>query len=289
MHRFTADDLIECYRRGVFPMAEARKDDEIFLVDPARRGVVPLTGFHVPHRLARTVRREPFEVRVDTAFAAVVEACAAPAEGRTETWINGPIERLYAELFARGYCHTVECWRGDEMVGGLYGVSIGAAFFGESMFSTARDASKVALVHLVGRLIVGGYKLLDAQFITEHLTQFGTEEIDRQDYRKRLKAALALESDYFALDQKGGGAEGPAAGAGAAAGGAAALGAGAGGAGAALGAGAGVGAGAGLAGGVAALAGGRAALAAGASRGRGGTTGSPAPGPAVLQAISQAS
>lgn len=195
---FTADDLIECYRHGVFPMAEGRESDEMNLVDPHLRGVFPLDRFHVPKRLARTVRRDPFEVRIDTAFARVVAECAEPeGEYRDETWINGDIERLYGELHARGAAHSVECWQGDELVGGLYGVDIGAAFFGESMFSRETDASKVALVHLAGRLILGGYRLLDAQFHTDHLAQFGIEEIPRAEYQVRLAGALAGAAGSF--------------------------------------------------------------------------------------------
>lgn len=199
MAGFTADDLIECYRRGVFPMAETRSDREFFLVDPARRGVLPLSGFHVPARLGRTVRSDPFEMRVDTAFAEVVAACAQATPQREETWISRPIERLYGELFARGVCHSVEAWRDGRLVGGLYGVSIGAAFFGESMFSRATDASKVALVHLVGRLIVGGYGLLDTQFANDHLTQFGVQDVAKADYHARLDAALERRGDFYEL------------------------------------------------------------------------------------------
>ncbi len=208
MDGFTAEDLIACYKRGVFPMAEARDDPRIFLIDPERRGVLPLESFHVPRRLARTVRQAPFEVRVDTAFEAVIEACAASAEDRPETWINAAIQHLYRELFGRGQAHTVECWLGDELVGGLYGVSIGGAFFGESMFSTERDASKIALVHLVGRLVVGGYRLLDAQFMTEHLSQFGAVEIARSDYRRRLLQAVIAPADFYRLAPAGAGAVG---------------------------------------------------------------------------------
>jgi leucyl/phenylalanyl-tRNA--protein transferase len=196
---FTADDLIECYRHGVFPMAEGRESDEINLVDPHLRGVFPLDRFHIPKRLARTVRRDPFEVRIDTAFARVVAECAEPeGEYRDETWINADIERLYGELHARGAAHSIECWRDGELVGGLYGVDIGAAFFGESMFSRETDASKVALVHLVGRLRLGGYRLLDAQFHTDHLAQFGLEEIPRAEYQVRLAGALAGTVGDFA-------------------------------------------------------------------------------------------
>ena len=196
---FTCDDLIACYQSGVFPMAETREDDEVFLVDPDQRGVIPLDGFHLPRRLARTVRTDPFEVRIDTAFAETVTACAAPRPGHPESWINGPIRSLYQELYGRGLAHSVECWREGELMGGLYGVSLGGAFFGESMFSRARDASKTALVHLVARLVVGGYSLLDAQFMTEHLAQFGAIQIARSDYRRRLAAALDTPGDFYLM------------------------------------------------------------------------------------------
>jgi leucyl/phenylalanyl-tRNA--protein transferase len=195
---FSVDDLIECYRRGVFPMADARHDRRVFLVDPARRGIIPLDGFHVPRRLARTVRAGRFEIRLDTAFAEVVAACAAPREGRMETWINEPIQAMCDALFERGLAHSVEAWREGRLVGGLYGVAIGAAFFGESMFSTERDASKVALVHLVGRLRAGGFTLLDTQFLTEHLAGFGAEEITRAEYGRRLASAIDAAADFGA-------------------------------------------------------------------------------------------
>jgi leucyl/phenylalanyl-tRNA--protein transferase len=204
MAQFDARDLLACYARGVFPMADAREDERVFLIDPERRGVIPLDGFHVAHRLARTVRTEPFEVRTDTAFRAVVRACAAAGPGRLETWINHPIEDLYVQLHERGFAHTVECWRDGELVGGLYGVSLHGAFFGESMFSRARDASKVALVHLVARLIAGGYRLLDAQFMTAHLTQFGAVEISRRDYHRRLATAMTAEGDFQCAGALGG-------------------------------------------------------------------------------------
>jgi leucyl/phenylalanyl-tRNA---protein transferase len=192
----SADDLLEFYRRGVFPMADARWDERLFLVDPARRGIIPLDAFHVPHRLARTVRSGRFEVRVDTAFEAVIEACAAPGPGRRETWINLIIQRLCVELFTRGAAHSVETWRDGQLVGGLYGVALGGAFFGESMFSTERDASKVALVQLVERLSTGGFTLLDAQFVTDHLETFGAIEISRADYRRRLAEALKRKAKF---------------------------------------------------------------------------------------------
>jgi leucyl/phenylalanyl-tRNA--protein transferase len=203
MDAFTVDDLIACYQRGVFPMADAREDESIFLIDPERRGVLPLEGVHISRRLARTVRAETFEVRIDSAFDAVVEACATSRPGRLETWINAPIQQLYGALFARGLAHSVECWRNGAMVGGLYGVSLGAAFFGESMFSTRTDASKVALMHLVARLKVGGFKLLDTQFITDHLIQFGAVEISRADYRRRLAKAWPVPADFYGLSTTG--------------------------------------------------------------------------------------
>ena len=196
MADFDAPALLDCYAQGVFPMADARDDDRMFLVDPERRGVIPLDGFHVSRRLARTVRGDAFEVRFDTAFQRVVQECAASGPGRIQTWINHPIEALYTELHEHGFAHSVECWLGGELVGGLYGVSLRGAFFGESMFSRRRDASKVALVHLVARLIAGGYRLLDTQFMTEHLTQFGAVEISRLDYHRRLGLAMSAEAEF---------------------------------------------------------------------------------------------
>ena len=196
MAEFDARDLLECYARGVFPMADARDDERVFLIDPERRGVIPLDGMHVSKRLARTVRADPYEIRTDTAFHQVVLACAAPGPERTETWINHTIEALYVRLHELGFAHSVECWKDGELVGGLYGVSLHGAFFGESMFSRGRDASKVALTHLVARLIVGGYRLLDAQFMTEHLSQFGALEVSRADYHRRLGRALATEGEF---------------------------------------------------------------------------------------------
>ena len=200
MDFFSADDLITCYRRGVFPMADARHDLRVFLVDPARRGVLPLDRFHVSRRLARTVRSNRFQVRIDQAFEAVIEGCAAPKPGRNETWINLPIQRLCGELFQRGLAHSVEAWSWDRLAGGLYGVALGGAFFGESMFSEERDASKVALAHLVARLRVGGFVLLDTQFLTDHLAGFGAEEISRNQYARRLALALKLEGDFLRMD-----------------------------------------------------------------------------------------
>lgn len=196
---FGPEELLTCYARGVFPMAEARDDPRVFLVEPEQRGVVPLDRFHIPTRLRRTVRGEPFQVRTDTAFSAVLDACASSMPGREDTWINDPIRRLYLELHARGHAHSIECWQDEVLVGGLYGVTLGGAFFGESMFSRARDASKVALVHLVARLRLGGWGLLDAQFLTEHLSQFGAVETPQAAYLRLLKPALRLMPDKSAL------------------------------------------------------------------------------------------
>lgn len=180
-------------------MADSRDDPRVFLLDPDERGVLPLTQFHVPRRLRRTVRQDRYHMRIDTAFAEVVAACAAARPGREQTWINDRILTLYTQLHAAGHAHSVECWEGDALVGGLYGVRMGAAFFGESMFSTARDASKVALAHLVARLLAGGYQLLDTQFITAHLRQFGACEISREDYRSLLSLSLSMQGDFRAL------------------------------------------------------------------------------------------
>jgi leucyl/phenylalanyl-tRNA--protein transferase len=196
---FDVETLIDCYRRGLFPMAETRTDETIYLIDPEQRGVIPLDRFHLSRRLARTIRSGRFQVRVDSAFAEVIAECAKPQPGRSETWINAMIERLYGELYARGMAHSVETWLDGRLVGGLYGVSLGGAFFGESMFSRERDASKVALAHLVARLRTGGYRLLDAQFITDHLAQFGAEEIPRAAYHRRLALALGADGDFFRL------------------------------------------------------------------------------------------
>lgn len=196
MDHFGPRELLACYARGVFPMADARDDARVFLIDPERRGVIPLDRFHVARRLARTVRGEPFEVKIDTAFAEVVGQCAVARPGRLETWINTPIERLYNQLHQQGFAHSVECWLEGELVGGLYGVALQGAFFGESMFSRRTDASKVALVHLVGRLIADGFVLLDTQFLTEHLAQFGAQEIPRREYHRRLARALRVEPEF---------------------------------------------------------------------------------------------
>jgi len=198
----TAEVLLKAYACGIFPMAESADDPGLYWIEPDERGVIPLERFHLPRRLARTVRANRFEIRVDHDFEGVIEGCAAPAPGRTKTWINARIRALYGQLFERGNAHTVEAWRDGRLVGGLYGVSLGGAFFGESMFSREPDASKVALVHLVARLRAGGYDLLDTQFVTEHLARFGTIEIDRSDYRKRLARAITRDGDFFALPRR---------------------------------------------------------------------------------------
>jgi leucyl/phenylalanyl-tRNA--protein transferase len=193
----TPDVLLKAYACGIFPMAESADDPSLYWVDPERRGIMPLERFHISRRLARTVRSDRFEIYADRDFEAVIDACAAPAPGRRKTWINERIRRLYRELFRRGHCHTVEAWRDGKLVGGLYGISLGSAFFGESMFHFERDASKVALVHLIGRLRLGGYKLLDAQFLTDHLASFGAIEVEREKYHRMLGDALQTSGDFY--------------------------------------------------------------------------------------------
>ncbi|MEM8987002.1 MAG: leucyl/phenylalanyl-tRNA--protein transferase [Pseudomonadota bacterium] len=201
------DDLLKAYMIGYFPMADARDDPRLYWVAPEKRGVLPLDAFHVSKSLRKTVRRDVYNVRVDTAFQDVIEACAQARPERPETWINAEILRLYCGLFDRGFAHSVECWKDDRLVGGLYGVCLGGAFFGESMFSTATDASKVALVHLVGRLRAGGYDLLDTQFKTDHLSQFGVIDISKQDYLIRLEKALQMRADFYSLPSTVSGAD----------------------------------------------------------------------------------
>jgi len=203
MTTITPEILLKAYAAGIFPMAESADDDTIYWIDPDHRGIIPLDRFHVPRRLRRTVRAQRFEVRVDTAFSEVLDACAQSAPERPTTWINDRIRTLYGGLHASGHCHSVECWRDGRLVGGLYGVSLGSAFFGESMFSRETDASKVALVHLVARLSSGGYSLLDTQFVTEHLTRFGAIEIPRDAYRKLLADALDRTGDFLRFDADG--------------------------------------------------------------------------------------
>jgi leucyl/phenylalanyl-tRNA---protein transferase len=197
--RLTPEILLAAYAAGVFPMAESADDPELFWVDPHHRGILPLDAFHIPRRLRRVLRQGRFEIGCDNRFEDVIRACGEATEKRPNTWINDEIVRLYAALFARGAAHSVECRRDGALVGGLYGVSIGAAFFGESMFSRETDASKVALVHLVARLRLGGYRLLDTQFLTPHLARFGGIEITRTRYRRLLASALAYRAS-FALE-----------------------------------------------------------------------------------------
>jgi leucyl/phenylalanyl-tRNA--protein transferase len=195
--RLTPEILLRAYAEGIFPMAESRDDPELFWVSPERRGIIPLDNFHVPRRLARTVRSDRFTVTADAAFSDVMRACASRQAGREESWINDEILHLYTGLHQKGHAHSIECWKDGALVGGLYGVKLGAAFFGESMFSLERDASKVALVHLVARLIQGGFELLDTQFLTAHLARFGTVEIPRADYLKRLKRAIEKPTLFY--------------------------------------------------------------------------------------------
>jgi leucyl/phenylalanyl-tRNA--protein transferase len=195
----TPQVLLKAYSVGIFPMAESADDPGLYWIEPEIRGIMPLDRFHLPRRLRRTVAADIFEVRIDHDFDAVIAGCAAPDTGRPKTWINDRIRRLYGELFAEGHCHTVETWKDGRLVGGLYGISLGAAFFGESMFSRERDASKVALVHLVGRLRAGGFRLLDTQFTTAHLKQFGAIDIDRRHYQRLLDEALVGEADFYRL------------------------------------------------------------------------------------------
>ena len=195
----TPEVLLKAYACGIFPMAESADDPALYWIEPERRGIIPLDKFHVSDRLARTVRSDAFTIVIDRDFDAVIAGCAQPAPGRTRTWINARIHNLYRKLYERGDCHTVEAYKDGKLAGGLYGVSLGRAFFGESMFHNERDASKVALVHLVARLKAGRYRLLDTQFVTDHLRTFGATEVSRPAYHKLLDAALVGEGDFGAL------------------------------------------------------------------------------------------
>ena len=197
MSELTPEILLKTYAAGIFPMAESAEDPTLFWVEPETRGILPLEKFRVSRGLQRKLRRGPFEVRCDTAFEEVVRACAAKTSERPTTWINEEIIRLYLGLHAMGHAHSVECWEGGELAGGLYGVCIGGAFFGESMFSRTSDASKIALAHLVARLRRGGYRLLDTQFVTSHLQQFGVTEIGRNEYQAILSSALAADASFY--------------------------------------------------------------------------------------------
>ncbi|MCF6198254.1 MAG: leucyl/phenylalanyl-tRNA--protein transferase [Hyphomicrobiaceae bacterium] len=193
----TTDILLDAYKNGSFPMGEDANDETLYWIEPTERGIIPLDGFHLSKSLKRVILRETFEVRINSDFNAVIEGCSSPRAGRISTWINAPIRTLYRQLFEQGNCHTVEVWRDNQLAGGLYGVHIGGAFFGESMFSFERDASKVALANLVARLNHCGFTLLDTQFITDHLRSLGGVEIGQLVYRKQLQEALKKPADFL--------------------------------------------------------------------------------------------
>jgi len=201
MSSITPQILLRAYAAGIFPMAESAEDNALYWVEPEERGVIPLDGLKISHSLKKTVRRKQFEVGVDRDFSAVIAACAASTPDRRSTWINARIKALYTQLHRMGCCHSVECRLDGELVGGLYGVRIGAVFFGESMFSRATDASKVALVHLVARLNRGGFGLLDAQFVNPHLERLGAIAMPRNDYHKLMEPLLERDADFFAFRQ----------------------------------------------------------------------------------------
>lgn len=194
--------LLRAYAVGIFPMAESEDDPSLMWIEPDMRGIIPLDDFHLPRRLARTIRNSTYTITADKDFGGIMDACAQAAPDRPSTWINPQIHMLYRQLHKMGHCHSIEIWDGESLLGGLYGVSLGTAFFGESMVSRARDISKIALAHLVERLKAGGYTLLDTQFITDHLRQFGAIEIPKDDYKALLDHALQAEGDFFAIDQK---------------------------------------------------------------------------------------
>lgn len=198
----TPELILRAYRAGIFPMAEDAADSDIFWVSPDLRGIIPLDGFHASKSLRKAMRKSGWTIRVDTDWEGIIEGCATVGEDRDTTWINGPIRVVYGELFRRGIAHTVEVWDGDELVGGLYGLAIGAAFFGESMFHRRTDASKMAMAHLVDRLNAGGFELLDTQFLTDHLASLGGIEITRAEYEERLARATSRDADWHAWDQQ---------------------------------------------------------------------------------------
>ena len=202
MRHFGPNELLDCYRRGVFPMADSRDDPRVFLLDPDERGIIPLDGLHVSRSLKKFIRQMPLTVTFDKAFSAVISKCAEAAPDRENTWINDGIEYLYGRLHSMGHAHSVEVWENKDLVGGLYGVSIGGAFFGESMFSRRTNASKVALIYLVERLNKAGYKLLDTQFITDHLKTMGAIEISRNEYHVLLKEALEIQARFHLAPSK---------------------------------------------------------------------------------------
>jgi leucyl/phenylalanyl-tRNA--protein transferase len=198
----TPELILRAYRAGIFPMAEDAADEDLFWVSPDQRGILPLDGFRLSRSLRKSMRRSGFTIRVDTDWDGVIEGCATVGEDRDSTWINGSIRRVYGELFRRGVAHTVEVWDGADLVGGLYGLAIGAAFFGESMFHRRTDASKMAMAHLVERLNAGGFVLLDTQFLTAHLASLGGIEIPREEYEERLAEALTLNGDWHAIERQ---------------------------------------------------------------------------------------
>lgn len=198
MSEITPALVLRAYSLGIFPMAESRDAESVFWIDPDVRGILPLDRFHIPRRLKRTVRHGQFDVRCDTAFDAVIDACAETRGDRSDTWINGQVRHLFRALNTMGVVHSVECWRDGRLVGGLYGLALGGAFFGESMFSRERDASKVTLVHLAARLVHGGFVLLDTQFLTDHLAQFGAVEVPRAAYKDMLDDAIAIRARFSA-------------------------------------------------------------------------------------------
>jgi leucyl/phenylalanyl-tRNA--protein transferase len=203
------DELLLAYRMGIFPMAETRDAQDVLWIRPKTRCILPLDNFHVPKRLARTIRSDRFEVRYDTAFEAVIHECASAGPQRDESWINPAIADVFIKLHKRGFVHSVESWDRGELVGGLYGLSIGGAFFGESMFSSRTDASKVALVHLAARLKMGGYRLLDAQFPNPHLEQFGALEISERKFDALLADAVASNSEFYSFGGSAAGSGSP--------------------------------------------------------------------------------
>ena len=197
----TPQVLLKAYTCGIFPMAESADDAALYWIEPQHRGILPLDAVHIPRRLARSLRTTPFTVKVDTDIEAIIDGCAASRPGRRSTWINERIRILYSQLFELGHCHTVEVWDGERLMGGLYGVALNGAFFGESMFSRTRDASKIALVYLAARLAQGGFILLDTQFVTDHLRQFGTVEVNREEFHHLLEQALQVDADFHVLPE----------------------------------------------------------------------------------------
>lgn len=199
----STDELIKAYALGYFPMARSRDEEQAVWVLPEERGVIPLTAARAPRRLKRFLKTDPFDVRIDTAFPDVIAACAEDAPTRPDTWINDPIIEAYTELHYQGIAHSIECWRDGKLVGGLYGLTLGAAFCGESMFSREDNASKVAMVYLIARLKIGGFHFIDAQFVNEHLVQFGLTGMEDAEYQKILRTALPVRADFFAAGPRG--------------------------------------------------------------------------------------